>query len=191
MRARWARHGRSHRQARANVTRTLQHFMPNRSRTHAHTRLPCERSSRSEGCTVSAWRKRAFSRSRSCSAWASARPPAAACADATSRRRTHSHPFSNPILETSSCALLAHTLPTSAPGLGSPRPHLRRDWAHPAHICAGTGALRQRSRGAAQSAVLRARHCGTSAERGPGFSAPASPSPGADVGGVSPVPAQM
>jgi hypothetical protein len=31
------------------------------------------------------------------------------------------------------------TPPTSAPGLGSPRPHLRRDWAHPAHICAGTG----------------------------------------------------
>ncbi len=49
--------------------------------------------------------------------------------------------------------------PTSAPGLGSPLPHLRRDWAHPlphvrrdlllagphlrrdllAHICAGTG----------------------------------------------------
>jgi hypothetical protein len=39
---------------------------------------------------------------------------------------------------------------TSAPGLGSPRPHLhwgrgsflphlRRDWARPAHICAGTG----------------------------------------------------
>ena len=28
---------------------------------------------------------------------------------------------------------------TSAPGLGSPRPHLRRDWAHPCHICAGTG----------------------------------------------------
>jgi hypothetical protein len=24
-------------------------------------------------------------------------------------------------------------------GSGSPRPHLRRDWAHPAHICAGTG----------------------------------------------------
>ena len=27
-------------------------------------------------------------------------------------------------------------LPTSAPGLGSPQPHLRRDWAHPALICA-------------------------------------------------------
>jgi hypothetical protein len=29
--------------------------------------------------------------------------------------------------------------PTSAPGLGSPLPHLRRDWAHPCRICAGTG----------------------------------------------------
>ena len=35
--------------------------------------------------------------------------------------------------------LPALTPPTSAPGLGSPRPHLRRDWAPPAHICAGTG----------------------------------------------------
>ncbi len=35
----------------------------------------------------------------------------------------------------------AHGLspPTSAPGLGSPRTHLRRDWAHPAHICTRTG----------------------------------------------------
>ena len=28
---------------------------------------------------------------------------------------------------------------TSAPGPGSPLPRLRRDWAHPGHICAGTG----------------------------------------------------
>ena len=28
---------------------------------------------------------------------------------------------------------------TSAPGLGSPRPHLHRDWAHPCHICTRTG----------------------------------------------------
>ena len=28
---------------------------------------------------------------------------------------------------------------TSASGLGSAAPHLRRGWAHPAHICAGTG----------------------------------------------------
>jgi hypothetical protein len=28
---------------------------------------------------------------------------------------------------------------TSAPGLGSPLPHLRRDWARPCHICTWTG----------------------------------------------------
>ena len=27
---------------------------------------------------------------------------------------------------------------SSAPGLGSPLPHLHRDWAHPCHICTGT-----------------------------------------------------
>ena len=27
---------------------------------------------------------------------------------------------------------------TSAPGLGSPLPHLHRNWAHPCHICTGT-----------------------------------------------------
>ena len=32
----------------------------------------------------------------------------------------------------------AHPAP-SALRLGSPLPHLRRDWAHPAHICAATG----------------------------------------------------
>ena len=31
------------------------------------------------------------------------------------------------------------TLPTSAPGLGSSLRHLRRYWAYPCHICAGTG----------------------------------------------------
>ena len=30
------------------------------------------------------------------------------------------------------------TRATSAPGLGSPLPHLRRDWAHRCHICTGT-----------------------------------------------------
>ena len=33
----------------------------------------------------------------------------------------------------------AHPLATSAPGLGTPRPHLRRDQTRPAHICTGTG----------------------------------------------------
>jgi hypothetical protein len=36
------------------------------------------------------------------------------------------------------CAGTALAPPTSAPGLGSPRPHLRRDWAHPSHICTET-----------------------------------------------------
>ena len=31
---------------------------------------------------------------------------------------------------------------TSAPGLGSPPPHLHRDWAHPRHICTGTAPKR-------------------------------------------------
>ena len=37
------------------------------------------------------------------------------------------------------CAGTGLTPATSAPELGSPLPHLRRDWAHPCHICAGTG----------------------------------------------------
>ncbi len=36
------------------------------------------------------------------------------------------------------CARSGLTRPTSAPGLGSPPPHLRRDCAHPCHICTGT-----------------------------------------------------
>ena len=36
---------------------------------------------------------------------------------------------------------------TSALGLGSPLPHLRRDWGSPRHICAGTGAYRCEHRG--------------------------------------------
>jgi hypothetical protein len=31
--------------------------------------------------------------------------------------------------------------PTSAPGPGSSLPHLHRDWAHPSHICTGTGLI--------------------------------------------------
>ena len=36
-------------------------------------------------------------------------------------------------------ARVGRTAATSAPGLGSPLPHLRRDWDRPCHICAGTG----------------------------------------------------
>jgi hypothetical protein len=36
------------------------------------------------------------------------------------------------------CAGTGLTPATSAPGLGSPLPHLRRDWVHRCHICMGT-----------------------------------------------------
>jgi hypothetical protein len=42
-----------------------------------------------------------------------------------------------PPLSAHICAGTRPTPPTSAPGLGSPRPHLHRDWAHPCHACAG------------------------------------------------------
>jgi hypothetical protein len=35
--------------------------------------------------------------------------------------------------------LVVRILPLSAPGLGSPLPRLHRDWAHPCHVCTGTG----------------------------------------------------
>ena len=35
------------------------------------------------------------------------------------------------------CAGTGLTPATSALGLGSPLPHLQRDWAHPCHICNG------------------------------------------------------
>ncbi len=37
------------------------------------------------------------------------------------------------------CTGTGLTAATSAPGLGSPLPHLHRDWADPCHICTGTG----------------------------------------------------
>jgi hypothetical protein len=36
-------------------------------------------------------------------------------------------------------------LPSLESGLGSPRPHLHWDWAHPAHICTGTGLVSRTS----------------------------------------------
>jgi hypothetical protein len=36
------------------------------------------------------------------------------------------------------CTGTGLTPATSAPGLGSPLPHLHRDWAHPGHICTAT-----------------------------------------------------
>jgi hypothetical protein len=52
---------------------------------------------------------------------------------------------------------------TSAPGLGSPLPHLRRDWAHLCHICAGTGLTH-----GASPPGLDPRTC-TGTGRGPGL----------------------
>jgi hypothetical protein len=57
----------------------------------------------------------------------------------THTRKTSLRPRTRPAPLPSPRAATGHTLPTSAPGLGSPHPHLHRDWAHPAHICAGTG----------------------------------------------------
>jgi hypothetical protein len=37
------------------------------------------------------------------------------------------------------CSWTGLAPPSSALGLGSPRPHLHRDWAHPSHICTGIG----------------------------------------------------
>ena len=42
-------------------------------------------------------------------------------------------------LAAAAAAVMLGEAPTSAPGLGSPLPHLHRDWAHPCHICARTG----------------------------------------------------
>jgi hypothetical protein len=78
--------------------------------------------------------------------------------------------------------LTRYAAPTSVPGLGSPRPHLRQDWAHPAHICAGTGAHPAHIC-AGTGLVLP-----TSA---PAARHRAKPSPGADVIGASQGPVQM
>ena len=45
-----------------------------------------------------------------------------------------------PTVERTACPCRSRPTPaTSAPGLGSPRPRLHRDWAHPGHACTGTG----------------------------------------------------
>jgi hypothetical protein len=76
---------------------------------------------------------------------------------------------------------------SSAPPMG--RPHLHRDWAHPSHISTGTGLAPPTSAPGLGSRPcthactgLSARH--SRCRRG-------EPSPGADVGGVSPVSVQM
>ena len=86
----------------------------------------------------------------------------------TQARRAHAldaeialahHDLRKPVLAPAADHLCAETgliPPTSAQGLGSPRPHLRRDWAHPAHICAGTGlaSCRLRTPYGSQAAAL-------------------------------------
>ena len=79
---------------------------------------------------------------------------------------------------------------TSAAGLGSPRPHLRRDWAHPGHICAGTGLTPPTSAPGQGSAAGSVTHEKTLA-RGRTARWPSASGPGGDVGGVSAVLAQM
>ncbi len=89
----------------------------------------------------------------------------------------------------------------------NPRPHLRRDWAHPAHICAGTGLTPptsapglgsprphlRRDRATARTAGVAAHGWCTArnvAWRTEPHTACAA-SPGADVACTSPVPVQM
>jgi hypothetical protein len=45
----------------------------------------------------------------------------------------------NPVTTRPICTGTGLIPPTFVPGLGSPRPHLHRDWARPTHICTGTG----------------------------------------------------
>jgi hypothetical protein len=56
--------------------------------------------------------------------------------EAELRRRARAHPAH--ICTGTSAPGRGLTPPTSAPGPGSPRPHLHQDWAHPAHICTRT-----------------------------------------------------
>jgi hypothetical protein len=46
------------------------------------------------------------------------------------------------LIPAASATGLSSRLTTSAPGLGSSLPHLHRNWAHPCHICTGTGSGR-------------------------------------------------
>ena len=78
---------------------------------------------------------------------------------------------------------------TSAPGLGSPRPHLRRDWAHPAHIRTGTQVPHVPRAPAWLGHARRFPRRRVKDDDQPTLRGERSP--GADVGGVSPVPVQM
>jgi hypothetical protein len=67
------------------------------------------------------------------------------------------------------CTGTGLTPATSAPGLGAPLPHLRRDWAHACHVCTGTASFRRRLRrsgstGAQRGAAMQ-RHSTSFADR--------------------------
>ena len=81
--------------------------------------------------------KSACSGVRSC-AWYLRPPPIAVTrhtpyktADAAHRLKTYKTIVSS--------AYVHRAMGSRAITVGSPRPHLHRDWAHPAHICTGTG----------------------------------------------------
>ena len=89
------------------------------------SRTSCSTSKRSTGYSTPARQPSlsshlAFGRTRAQAARAFAR-----ATEVAEKHLPHRHPF--------------RFAATSAPGLGSPLPHLRRDWARPCHICAGTG----------------------------------------------------
>ena len=54
-------------------------------------------------------------------------------------RRAGSSGLGSPLRHGTATSALGLTPATFAQGLGPPRPHLLLDWAHPSHICAGTG----------------------------------------------------
>ena len=89
------------------------------------SRTSCSTSKRSTGYSTPARQPSlsshlAFGRTRAQAARAFAR-----ATEVAEKHLPHRHPFRFAV--------------TSASGLGPPLPHLRRDWARPCHICAGTG----------------------------------------------------
>jgi hypothetical protein len=63
-----------------------------------------------------------------------------ACSTARQLRRSRLPPrVSSATIGCVVCTAIRHSIALVALLKGSPLPHLRRDWAHPRHICAGTG----------------------------------------------------
>jgi hypothetical protein len=91
-----------------------------RAHTHAHTRARTHRRAQTH----------AHTHTRTHTRWLPAAPAGPHLPDGRQTEPRAGRPR----------VLLRHQHPGKPPArLGSPRPHLRRDWAHPAHICAGTG----------------------------------------------------